>query len=362
MFLADIEERQLHLQRGFPSMYAFCASQLDLLDGKAYRRIEAARLGRRFPIVLELVAAGTVTLTALNLLARHINEDNHAELLRAAAGRTKRQILELRAARFPKPDPKTSIRKFPLAAGQERQVQAAESARPAESARSELPPTAEPAPAPEATRLVLEPPRRSPVIEPIAAQRYAVKFAAPRSLVDKLEELDALRSHRSAEVRALERVLEDAVDLLLAHERKKRFAVGVKPRRPSKDGDAVPADSAPSRHIPAAVRREVYERDGGRCTFQDPETGRRCGTRHLLTFEHIRPFALGGEHTVDAVTLLCAAHNRLAADQVFGRDFMAGRVERARRSRTGTVASDSPRANEASQLCLVAASPDEEAA
>ncbi len=65
VFLADIEERQLHLQRGFPSMYAFCASQLDLLDGKAYRRIEAARLGRRFPVVLELPSRLGPTLTAL---------------------------------------------------------------------------------------------------------------------------------------------------------------------------------------------------------------------------------------------------------------------------------------------------------
>ncbi len=65
VFLADIEERQLHLQRGFPSMYAFCADQLDLLDGKAYRRIEAARLGRRFPIVLELPSRLGPTLTAL---------------------------------------------------------------------------------------------------------------------------------------------------------------------------------------------------------------------------------------------------------------------------------------------------------
>ena len=157
-------------------------------------------------------------------------------------------------------------------------------------------------------------------------------------------------------------MLEDAVDLLLVHERKKRFAVGAKPRRRSKNSDAVPAAGTPSRHIPAAMRREVYERDGGRCTFQDPLTGRRCGTRHLLTFEHIQPYARGGEHAVEAMTLLCAAHNRLAADQVFGRDFMASRVERARRRRKSTVASDSPSASEPNQLCLLAASPDEEAA
>ncbi len=93
----------------------------------------------------------------------------------------------------------------------------------------------------------------------------------------------------------------------------------------------------------------------------------RSLARHLLTFEHIRPFARGGEHAVEAVTLLCAAHNRLAADQVFGRDFMAERVERARWRRKGTPASDSPGGpggpgGESSQLCLRPVCPDEEAA
>ncbi len=36
------------------------------------------------------------------------------------------------------------------------------------------------------------------------------------------------------------------------------------------------------RAIPAAVRREVWQRDGGRCSYVDPRTGRRCASRHLL--------------------------------------------------------------------------------
>ena len=52
--------------------------------------------------------------------------------------------------------------------------------------------------------------------------------------------------------------------------------------------------SAPRRHIPAAVRRHVWQRDGGRCCYRDPLTGRRCTSSHLLQIDHLLPVAQGG--------------------------------------------------------------------
>ena len=87
-----------------------------------------------------------------------------------------------------------------------------------------------------------------------------------------------------------------------------------------------PSPAAPSshprrrgRHIPAHVRRTVSERDGQRCTYVDA-TGRRCAATHRLEFHHVQPFALGGQHTAENLTLRCAAHNALAAEQDFGRE------------------------------------------
>ncbi len=82
--------------------------------------------------------------------------------------------------------------------------------------------------------------------------------------------------------------------------------------------------------IPAAVRREVYERDGGRCAYVDPETGRRCGSQDGLQFEHRVPVALGGEDTVENVMLLCSHHNLLRAEQVFGRERIGAIIARKR--------------------------------
>ena len=40
--------------------------------------------------------------------------------------------------------------------------------------------------------------------------------------------------------------------------------------------------------------------------------------RGLLEFDHIVPFAVGGEATVENVRLLCKSHNRHEADLYFG--------------------------------------------
>ncbi len=66
-----------------------------------------------------------------------------------------------------------------------------------------------------------------------------------------------------------------------------------------------------SRYIPAPVRREVWRRDGGCCTYVDPHSGRRCGSRFLLELDHIVPFALGGSAEPGNLSLSCAAHHRL---------------------------------------------------
>ena len=65
-----------------------------------------------------------------------------------------------------------------------------------------------------------------------------------------------------------------------------------------------------SRHIPAPVRREVWRRDGGCCSYVDPHSGRRCGSRFLLELDHIVPFALGGDAQPSNLRLHCSAHHR----------------------------------------------------
>jgi 5-methylcytosine-specific restriction endonuclease McrA len=78
------------------------------------------------------------------------------------------------------------------------------------------------------------------------------------------------------------------------------------------------------RYIPAAVRREVYRRDGARCTYVDGR-GQRCGETHYLELHHLQPFARNGAHLASNLTLRCVAHNALAAERDFGPQLMAER-------------------------------------
>jgi len=67
---------------------------------------------------------------------------------------------------------------------------------------------------------------------------------------------------------------------------------------------------ATGRAIPAAVRRQVWQRDGGRCSYFDRQTGRRCNSRHLIEIDHIMPYALGGGADPENLRLVCHAHHR----------------------------------------------------
>ena len=65
------------------------------------------------------------------------------------------------------------------------------------------------------------------------------------------------------------------------------------------------------RHIPAAVRRHIWQRDGGRCCYRDPLTGRRCTSSHLLQIDHLLPVAEGGGPEPSNLVLRCFAHHRM---------------------------------------------------
>jgi len=83
-----------------------------------------------------------------------------------------------------------------------------------------------------------------------------------------------------------------------------------------------------SRYIPADVKHQVVKRDSSRCSYVSPD-GRRCCETKNLEFDHRVPFALGGENTVKNLRLVCRSHNRMYADEVFGREFMEHVVARS---------------------------------
>jgi hypothetical protein len=152
------------------------------------------------------------------------------------------------------------------------------------------------------------------VIEPLAPARYKVQFTASAELRDKLERLLALM-RSSIPDGDLAVVIEAAVTEKLERLEARRFGRTSSPRKSAATSDTTPR----TRHVPAAVRRAVDERDQGQCRYVDAE-GHRCTARVSVQLHHRVPWAVGGDHSLTNISTLCAAHNRFLAEIDFGRE------------------------------------------
>ncbi len=322
--IAEVEVRRLYAREASPSMFVYCTDVLHLSEAEAYLRITVARAAREHPVLLEILADGRLHLTGIAKLAKHLTREDRDGLLSRAVHKSKRQIEEILAEWAPRPDAPALLRKLPIRPiGEERTVR---EERPIQDDRSDVPvvqlgPDGVPGtPASdEASRPALVAPA---LVEPLSPARYKVQFTAGAALYGKLERLRALLRHEVPDG-DLGRIIETAVTEKLERLEARRFGRTKAPRKASMRPDPSP------RHIPAAVRRAVHRRDGGRCRFVNVE-GRRCRERHRLEYHHRHPFALGGGSEIENMCLMCPAHNRLMAEIDYGRKAMS-RHDSARR-------------------------------
>jgi len=344
--LAEFDARKLYLPAGYPSMYAYCVGEFALPEGPAYTRIRVARAARRFPTILEAIEDGRLHLSTVVLLAPHLTEANAAELLRAAERKGKAEVEQLLAARFPRPDMPARIEAIAPVAPLEcfRQLMPASVVGiPTESTESRSqssvpsPVTVAtmtlPAAAPSAPTPTVPAPTGDRVrVTPLAPQRHGIQFTVDQATLDLLRDVQALLGHR---VRSgdLATVFHRALLVLKRELERQKFAATDEPRpgRPR---------SADSRHIPAEVKRAVWERDQGRCTYVS-ETGHRCEERSGVQFDHIDAYARGGAATVTTIRLRCRAHNQYDAERTFGAEFM--RQKRLAAAGVGDIASTAAR-------------------
>jgi hypothetical protein len=301
-FIAEVDARRLYREQACSSMFTYCVEELGMSEGAAYRRIRVARLYRDLPEVLDALELGRVHLVGLHLLAAHLNDNNVDELLARAEGKSKRQIEALVCELAPKPDVPASIRK----------VRARTATRTSSrSERGEAGPLLQAGQRSAASELFPETVEgaKSAEVRPLAPARYRVQFTAGEALKSNLDRARELAGHGAT----VEELIEDAVALLVEELEKNKLGAGRK---------AGKVANPRGRYIARSVRRQVFERDGGRCTFVD-ERGRRCSERKGLHFDHVVPHARGGTSTADNLRLRCGPHNQLHADECFGPLFMA---------------------------------------
>jgi 5-methylcytosine-specific restriction endonuclease McrA len=296
--LGEVEGRGIHRERACSSLYTYCVYELRMSEDEAQRRCRAARLARRFPILLDMLAEASLHLTGILLIGPHLTEENQGELLARARFRTKREIERLVAEVAPCPDVPSRIVPLHRAGAVDSFVAPLEDAKPGLLARprnshaayvrslagavremeaglaaGQAPPRAsDEAAADGAIRDEVVPeasdetaadgtirdavtvaghdantPVPSGVSEPAASVpppaelRYKVQFTADQAYVDLLEEARNLLQHELP-ARDLVEVQRRALELLVRKLRQRKYAASERPRRKAPE----PRHEAPS--------------------------------------------------------------------------------------------------------------------
>ena len=116
---------------------------------------------------------------------------------------------------------------------------------------------------------------------------YSVHWNLSKETMALFEELKNLLAHKRLQLdQILALAFESAYDKL----RKEKFKVNAKFTTPV-------AKPCVKRTISASVKKAVFERDKGRCT--------KCRSTYKLEYDHMMPFSMGGESTVDNLRILC---------------------------------------------------------
>ncbi len=298
--LNEIERRSLHLDVGYSSLFDYCVRKLKYSESAAGRRIQAARCIRRFPEVLEMLQANELSLSTISLIEPILTDDNFASTIERVRGASYREVEAIASGYRPPRELRDRVRSVNVSvplADVDRALLDRECARNTPGAGSARVAT---------------------------AQKLYVQFLADEEFMALFEEVRTLLTANGDY-----KSFSDVIKHVLAEYRERHSPSARQQRREARRG-AASLDSRRRecgttgerpRHIPAEIRDEVFLRDEGRCSFVAPD-GTRCGSRHGLQVDHIKPFAADGAHEASNLRLLCAAHNRRAAARWLGSALM----------------------------------------
>ena len=203
--IAEVDARKLYLPTAHPSMHSYCVHELGLSEQATYKRIRAARVGLQFPRIFSAVAAQRLRISGIVILSHYLTPENAEQLLNEAEGRTDKEIEQLLASRFPRPELPEVVQ--PLT-GSSVQL----SVRKVEDGLT--PPV-------ETSQTAGRPPEPSvpgPRVFPLSAEWSGLQVTIHQDTVEKLHYAQALLGHRVPR-RAIAQVLDRALDALIAGSR-----------------------------------------------------------------------------------------------------------------------------------------------
>jgi hypothetical protein len=257
--LLEVERRKLFLSLGFGSLFDYVVKELKYSESSAYRRIQTMKLLRDLPQVEEKLAQGSLTLTAASQLQSLFKKEDVTDDIKLELVKEAENKSSL--------DVERQILQFQGATSQPQEK-----------------------------------------IKQVSAEMVELKLTIPTELKEKLDQLRLQFSHVNPEMSYIA-LLEHLCDKALPK---------MKPQSTATPAPEVKTEPQ-GRHIPAAMKREVWERDGGCCSYTDANTGKRCGSKFQLQYDHIEPYALGGSTEPENLRILCAQHNRWRSEKTYFR-------------------------------------------
>ncbi len=281
--LREIEDRRLFADRGYPSLFEMCVREFGYSEATAGRRIAAMRLLRELPELEKKLESGELKIGQVSQVQGFLSAEKR-EQGKAYSLQEKRELIARIEGKSTRETERELISISPRSAGVKEKERA------------------------------------------VSATETEIRFIADEKLLLKLKRLQELGAHRLGPGSRYADLIGWLADLGLAKldpEITKPAKKSIEPAQKAPDTDVSLSALRPtvsvrktlhSRYIPATVKRQIWARDQGCCTYVDPKSGRRCGSRSLIQIDHIRPLALGGlSEDPASLRLLCFQHNQLEA-------------------------------------------------
>ena len=301
-YLQIVETRRLYAEMGYPSLFEFCTRELGYSAAAAYRRIESMRLLKSLPLVEkqkieESIHSGKLSLSQLASTQKFLKTEKK-ENKKSYSPEAKLELLQSLESKSARETEVFFISKNPAVLKKEKE------------------------------RVVSE-------------EFTEIKLNLDQKTLNKLKQIKDLISHKNPNptyAELIEIMAENTLQTLLKNKKTqqkgtkneegedfyicKNLGEGEKIQASHSTAQATLPTSevkSSSRYIPLPLKRQVWARDQGRCTYQSSITKHRCHSTYLLQIDHIYPFALGGSSTdINNLRLLCASHNQLQAQKQFG--------------------------------------------
>jgi HNH endonuclease len=272
--LKEVGRRRLHLEYGYGSLLEFAVKELGYDEASANRRIKAMQLISDIPEVEDKIKTGEMGLSVAATVQSFLRNEAKVNLK-------------------------------PVSLERKQEVLAKVQGKSLRDVQSELA-TLNPQIIPQDKERVL------------TEDKIEVKAVISKDLKVKLDRLKNLLSHKNPNMNFNE-LLNEVADIALERlDRTKQYSAPAVPqsKEPRK------RETSHTRFIPERIKRKIWQRDRGRCTFTSPITKQKCNSQFQLQIDHITPFSQGGLNREDNLRLVCSNHNKLLATEILGKQVM----------------------------------------